>query len=237
MREELGFVRAAHRGTLFLDEIGDLPSASQAALLRVLQEGEVVPVGTTRPIDVDLRVIAATHRPVESLTESGAFRSDLLARLRGFTHRLPPLAARREDLGLIFGDILERVAGERAPSFRVTVEAARALVRHAWPLNVRELHQCIVTSVALARDGIIDLRHLPETIGADALETTSPDPTAPEPPRTMTPRDAKLLDALVAELTTHRGNIAAVARAMGKATAQIHRWMKRLGIDPNQYRV
>jgi len=122
------------------------------------------------------------------------------------------------------------------------VEAARAIVRHAWPLNVRELHQCIVTSVALARDGIIDLRHLPETIGAEPLETTSPDPTAPdkaapEPPRPMTPRDAKLLETLIAELTAHRGNIAAVARAMGKATAQIHRWMKRLGIDPNRYRV
>jgi DNA-binding NtrC family response regulator len=234
LREETGFVRAAHRGTLFLDEIGDLPIASQAALLRVLQEGEVVPVGTTRPIAVDLRVIAATHQPIESLIARGAFRSDLLARLRGFTHRLPSLAARREDMGLLFADILERVAGDRAPSFRLAIDAARAIVSHDWPLNVRELQQCIVTSVALARGGVIELRHLPEPLGAAPAEITRDAPK--QAPRAEAPRDTKLRAALESHLTEHRGNIAAVARVMEKAPAQIHRWMKRFGLDPNRYR-
>src|SRR5262249_24796529 len=85
-RDEPGLVRAADRGTLFLDEIGDLPLAAQAALLRVLQEREVVPVGGARPVAVDLRVVAATHRPLEKMAAKGDFRADLLARLSGYRH-------------------------------------------------------------------------------------------------------------------------------------------------------
>ncbi len=236
VRDETGLVRSADGGTLFLDEIGDLPASSQSALLRVLQEGEVVPVGATRAVPVDIRVIAATHRPIESLAESGAFRADLLARLRGFTHRLPSLAARREDLGLILGDVLERVAGERAAGVRLGIEAARALASHRWPLNVRELHQCIVTSVALAADGVIEARHLPEAI-ASARFGAVPEVTEVAEVRPLAPRDVRLRATLAQLLAEHRGNVAAVARALSKAPAQIHRWMKRLKIDPTEFRV
>jgi hypothetical protein len=132
-----GLLRSADGGTLLLDEIGDLPEASQAALLRALQEREVVPVGGVRPIKVDLRIVAATHRPLQELVEKGGFRNDLFARLAGYVFTIPPLRARREDIGLM----VEAFA--RGRSMRFSPAAARALFRYDWPRNVRELHQAL----------------------------------------------------------------------------------------------
>jgi transcriptional regulator of acetoin/glycerol metabolism len=227
-RDEAGFVRSAEGGTLFLDEVGDLPGASQAALLRVLQEYEVVPVGATRAVKVDVRVIAATHRPLESLSGDGSFRSDLLARLRGYTHLLPSLHDRMPDIGVILADVLVQLAGERAARLTFTQEAARALLRYSWPLNIRELRQAMASAVALAVDDVIDVRHLPAEVTAPPKRIESPEPDA-------SPDDA-LRDQLIALLHENRGNVTAVARAMGKAPAQIHRWMRRLVIDPDAFR-
>ena len=162
LRDEPGFVRASSGGTLLLDEIGDLPAASQAALLRVLQEGEVVPVGSTRPLAVDLRIVAATHQPLEALVARGAFRADLLARVDGFTFALPPLRERREDLGLFVADILRELAPPE--SFVLSPEVGRALLRYAWPLNIRELRHALARGVALARDGALSPAHLPPAL-------------------------------------------------------------------------
>jgi hypothetical protein len=107
-RDEIGLVRASDKGTLFLDEIGDMRPASQVALLRLLQEREVTPVGATRPVSVDLRVVAATHRRVDAL-EAGGFRSDLYARIAGYTHRLAPLRDRIADVGLLVSDLLAKL--------------------------------------------------------------------------------------------------------------------------------
>ena len=226
-RDEPGFVRSADGGTLFLDEIGDLPATSQAALLRVLQEREVVPIGSTRAVKVDVRVVAATHRPLEALSTTGTFRDDLLARLKGYSHRLPSLHARMPDFGMIVADVLAQVAGDRAARLTFTPEAARALLSYAWPLNIRELHQAMASAVTLATDDVIDATHLPAEV------TTPPAPTsmAPEPSA-----DDGLRDRLVALLHEHRGNVAAVGRALGKAPAQIHRWMHRFRIDPDTFR-
>jgi len=227
-RDEVGFVRSADGGTLFLDEIGDLPATSQAALLRVLQEHEVIPVGATRPVKIDVRVVAATHRPLAALSETGGFRTDLLARLKGYTHRLPDLHARMADFGVILADVLAQVAGERAPRLAFTPEAARALLAYTWPLNIRELRQAMASAVALAADGAIDVQHLPAEVTA-----------APPPPDSAAPSasaDDALRDRVIALLHEHRGNVTAVSRVMGKAPAQIHRWMHRFGIDPDVYR-
>src|SRR5207244_11071980 len=134
-----GLFRAADGGTLFLDEIADLPMLAQAALLRVLQESEVLPVGATRPVHVDVRVVAAAQRDLRSLAAAGRFRPDLLARLDAFTVALPPLRERREDLGLLCAALLRRLAPDRCERLRLEPDAARALLHHAWPLNVREL--------------------------------------------------------------------------------------------------
>src|SRR6202011_5323386 len=119
------FLRAAERGTLLLDEIGDLPPSSQAALLRVLHEREVVPVGSTRATKVDVRVISATHRPLPALIASGCFRADLLARLKGYTHRLLPLHERMADFGVLLADVLEQVAKANASKLTLMPDAAR----------------------------------------------------------------------------------------------------------------
>ncbi len=223
--DTLGLVRAAHGGTLLLDEIGDLPPASQSAFLRVLQEHEVIAVGSTRPVPVDLRVVSATHRDLEDLVARGRFRADLLARVSGFRIDLPPLRERREDLGLLVAHLLERITGEPdAGGTTFTEAAARALFRHDWPHNVRELEKVLSAAVVLAAGQPIDLAHL-----GPALASA---PAAPVPGE----EGEELRARLVELLTVHEGNISAVARAMGKARMQIHRWMRRFGIGPDEFR-
>ncbi|MBL8620291.1 MAG: sigma 54-interacting transcriptional regulator [Myxococcales bacterium] len=224
-----GHVRSADKGTLLLDEIGDLPAPAQAALLRVLQEREVVPVGESLPVKVDVRVIAATHVDLGAQVTAGRFRRDLLARLAGLELSLPSLAERREDLGLLVGAILARHGGADA---RFTLAAARALFQHDWPSNVRELDMALVTALALAGAGPIDLPHLPRAV-RDATQLAPPAPRGPTP---ESDADAALRAQLVALLGEHAGNISAVARATGKARWQVHRWLRRLGLDSEAYR-
>ncbi|MBI4508489.1 MAG: sigma 54-interacting transcriptional regulator [Deltaproteobacteria bacterium] len=230
-----GLIRAADCGTLFLDEIGDLPAVSQAAFLRVLQEHEVTPVGGTRPVRVDIRVIAATHRDLAGMVTRSEFRGDLYSRLAGFTCRLPPLRERREDLGLLLGKILSRVAPSQASKVTLSPEAARALFRHEWPMNIRELERCLDAAVVLSQGGHVDVPHLPETVRSSLHATSAPSPSD-EPAPDLTQGDARLRDELVELLKTHHGNISAVARAMGKARMQIQRWIKRFGIEPVSFR-
>jgi DNA-binding NtrC family response regulator len=231
-REALGFVRAADGGTLFLDEIGDLPPSAQGVLLRVLQEGEVVPIGSARPIRVDVRVIAATHRPIEAMVDRGAFRHDLFARLQGFTQRLWPLRDRREDIGLLLADILRDDPKHSSEPVRITSDAACALVRHKWPLNVRELKQALLGAYSMVSEGRLTLEHLPPAV-AQAAAAASP---SKQGRKGLSPADAALRATLTKHLQNCRGNVAAVARDMGKATMQVYRWMERLGIDPRTFR-
>ena len=224
-RDELGFVRAADGGTLFLDEIGDLPKASQSALLRVLQQREVTPVGTTRAVPVDLRVVSATHKPLEDDAYAQEFRRDLLARLAGYTFHLPRLRDRIEDLGLLIAEL-----ASDAGVHSLSVEVGRALVRHKWPLNVRELAQTLTSAAVLAGAGPILPQHLPASL------SRAPRPESAPPAALGELEDDALREALVHALTKHRGNVAAVSRALGKAPMQIHRWMKRFAIDPDAYR-
>jgi DNA-binding NtrC family response regulator len=228
-----GLLRSADRGTVFLDEIGDLPMPAQAAFLRALQEQEVVPVGGTKPVSVDFRLCAATHRDLERLVERGEFRADLLARISGFTVTLPPLRERREDLGLIVGTLLRRLHPERAEQVSFACEAARALFAHEWPLNVRELEKTLQAAVVLAGEEPVALWHLPEAVRLAALDGVSAAGGGTKP---LSEEDRALRADLEARFREHKGNISAVARAMGKARMQIQRWVKRLGIDPESYR-
>ena len=233
--EHPGLVRSSDRGTLLLDEIGDLPLPAQAALLRVLQEKEVQAVGSVRPVKVDLRVVAATHRDLAKLTSEEKFRSDLLARLSGFTFHLPPLRERRHDLGLLIAAILRRDAGNGTREISFSAEAARALFLHEWPHNVRELEKCLLHAVVLSKHGKIDLEHLPEDIGAPSEGPPSAQPPdAPAEP--LDDDDRKRCDELVAQLRAHHGNVTETARAMGKARTQVQRWLRRYGLNPLSFR-
>jgi DNA-binding NtrC family response regulator len=211
-----GFVRSADRGTLLLDEISELPAPAQVALLRVLQEREVVAVGDSRPVVVDVRVVAAGQEPLAAAVAAGRFRADLFARLSGVTLRIPPLCERREDLGLLLGRLLPRVGARSA----LSGAAARALWLHDWPLNVRELERVLAAATALAGGGPIELAHLPEPLRA----------------RAATSADDRLKGELTALLREHHGNVSAVARAVGKARTQVNRWLKRFALAPDEFR-
>jgi DNA-binding NtrC family response regulator len=221
-----GLVRRADRGTLFLDEIAELPEESQVALLRVLQEGEVRPVGAVDPIKVDVRVVAATHQDLAARIADGRFRQDLYGRLAGFELGVLPLRERREDLGVLIAALLDRL-GESAARTSFHRAAARALFGHRFPLNVRELEQALRAAVVLTSGGEIRLEHLPEAMRAHGAPRTG------EPLR---PEDEALRDRLVEILRDQRGNVSAAARAMDKAPVQIRRWCRRFAIDPASFR-
>jgi DNA-binding NtrC family response regulator len=172
-----GLVRSADGGTLFLDEIADLPPPSQAAFLRVLQEREVVPVGGTRAVPVDLRVVAATHRDLDALVAAGQFRQDLRARLDGFRLELPPLRERREDLGLLLAALLRRAA-PRAGEVQLRPTTARALLAHTWPENTREVERRLATAIALAEGAPIGVEHLGDLSAVPAGVAADPPPPA-----------------------------------------------------------
>lgn len=237
-RDEPGYVRAAHRGTLFLDEIGELPQSSQAALLRVLQENEIVPVGSTRPIPVDIRVVAATHAPIEELVRSGAFRNDLFGRLAGFRFSAPPLRDRIEDLGLLIANLLPEIAPLGSKEWKIEPAAAFALFGHDWPRNIRELKQCLASAAVLGSYRSIELAHLSQALIEPRPPSRRPS-ASPEASRTGQ-RSPELHEQLRQELVTHftesKGNVSEVARRMGKARVQIQRWIKRFAIDPATFR-
>ena len=230
--ERTGLVRSAEGGTLFLDEIGELPPASQTAFLRVLQEREVVPIGDDRPVKVDVRLCAATHRDLAGLVERGAFRDDLFGRISGFTLALPPLAERRADFGLLLRALLAQIPG--ASELRFSPSALRALVTHRWPLNIRALEKTLLTAATLATEGVIQPSHLVELLRRPS-SPDEPRPSAtPAPVFAGAPRsehDEALRERLVGLLTVHRGNVVAVSREIGTRRTQIYRWARRLGID------
>jgi DNA-binding NtrC family response regulator len=228
LRDEPGFVRAAAGGTLFLDEVGDLPRPSQAAFLRVLQEREVVAVGATRPVAVDVRVVSATHAPLEELVAEGEFREDLFARLSGFVFRAPALRDRREDIGIVVTELLTRLAPTRQ-ELTFDPEAARALFSYAWPRNVRELEQALTVALALAGGDSIGRAHLPEAVVTAGASVRAA-------PASLDAEGEALRRELIAQLEAHAGNVAAVSRAMGRARPLVHRWLKRFHLDPEVFR-
>ena len=222
-----GLVRTADGGTLFLDEIGELTASTQIALLRVLQEQEVMPIGASRPVTVDVRLVAATHKALDRMVDSGSFRADLMARLGGLKIRLPALRERREDLGLMIQSLLARIGADE--HIRLSRQAGRALFLYPFPHNIRELERALGLAVAVVDPaGSIELEHLPEEMRTATLR----DVKAVEHELTDTQRR----EELCALLSQYRGNIAAVARATGKARMQIHRWIQRYKIDLESFR-
>src|SRR5262249_26041793 len=147
-----GLIEAADQGTLLLDEIGDMPLALQPKLLRTLQEGEVRRLGATAPKQVDVRLIAATHRDLRELVRTGAFRQDLLYRLEVITLTFPPLRERRDDIEELTSHFLGVSARRHGKGgLRLSTGALECLRAHSWPGNVRELSNVIERAVVFAR--------------------------------------------------------------------------------------
>jgi DNA-binding NtrC family response regulator len=160
-----GRFELANGGTIFLDEIGDLPLPLQAKLLRVLQEREYEKVGSSRPVKVNVRILAASHRPLEALIKAGQLREDLYYRLNVVTILIPPLRERRSDLSLLIDYFLRRFAEKNGKTIRgLTHEARDILLRYDYPGNVRELENLIERAVVLTRDDVIGSGDLPLTV-------------------------------------------------------------------------
>ncbi|MCH6548109.1 MAG: sigma-54-dependent Fis family transcriptional regulator, partial [Gemmatimonadetes bacterium] len=165
VRDKEGLFAAARGGSFFLDEIGETTPATQVKLLRVLQEREVLPVGGTAPIPVDVRVIAATNRHLEEEIRRGQFRSDLFYRLNVFSLHLPKLNERREDIPLLAELFLNRIGKERGQDAPVlSQDAVDAIMVYDWPGNVRELENALEHAGILTRDGDIGLDVLPSRV-------------------------------------------------------------------------
>jgi len=229
--ERRGLIRSADGGTLLLDEIGELPLASQTALLRVLQEHEVLPVGDDRPVRVDLRIVAATLRDLDAEVAAGQFRADLYARLAGHVVTLPALRERREDLGLVISAILRRTSSS---GIRFAPAALRACLQYRWPHNVRELEQALRTAVSRAPGGAVTLDLLPDALALRREQPGAQLPRVSSP--TLDPADHALRERLVELLSAHEGNVMGVAETLGKQRAQIYKWVKRLAIDLTAFR-
>jgi DNA-binding NtrC family response regulator len=163
-----GIFQDAEGGTVFLDEVGELSAAAQGMLLRVLGEGEIIPVGSTQPKHIDIRVIAATNRNLLEMVQRGTFREDLYFRLQRLKVRVPPLRERGEDWQLILDYLLRRLSEDLRRTKRLGSETISYLRRYDWPGNVREVQACVETGYHLSDGSEIGIRDL-----VDALEATS----------------------------------------------------------------
>ncbi|MBP2299472.1 sigma-54-dependent Fis family transcriptional regulator [Azospirillum picis] len=224
-RGKKGLILEADGGTLFLDEIGDMPLPSQTRLLRVLAEREVTPIGRTRAVSVDVRVIGATHRDLIELVKAGKFRDDLYFRLNGAVFTVPPLR-QRGDLDWL----IERLVADRAErdgiGYRLTPAALAALRAHRWPGNVRELVNALDYACAVSDGGLIDLADIPEPVQRSGLFQAWPEP--PEEAIQEAEQDPAV--RLRETLRRHHWNVSATARAMGVDRSTVHRQMHRFGI-------
>ncbi len=212
-----GLFRQAHGGTLFLDEVGEMPLDLQARLLRVLQDREVIPVGGSRPIKVDVRVIGATHRSLRQMVEAGRFRRDLMYRLRVVPIFLPPLRERPADIDLLlhhFLDELARRGGRRI--LQVDPEAMRRLRAHPWPGNVRELVNVLEYASVVGRGPVLR----PEDLPPEFTEGAAP-PLAPEADLETRVREA---------LRRAGGRPGRAAELLGVSRATFWRWRKKVGL-------
>jgi transcriptional regulator with PAS, ATPase and Fis domain len=168
----IGLFQAASGGTLFLDEIGELPLCCQAKLLRALQEREVRPVGATERVHIDVRVIAATHRNLESEVQTGRFRQDLYFRLNVLQITLPPLRDHKSDIPLLVDSFLEKFGDLQSSIRSVSEEAMRCLLSYSWPGNVRELENAIEHALVLGAGSAVQVMDLPSSLqGAPSCQT------------------------------------------------------------------
>ncbi len=168
-RERKGWFEHANGGTLFLDEVGDIPLSTQVKLLRVLESGEIVRVGTNESIKVNVRLISATNRDLTDSIASGAFRQDLYHRLKVVSVKLPPLRSRREDIPLLLDFFLREFSTAHGKGLAtLTPTARKALMTYSWPGNVRELKNTIESMVVIDSDGVLDVDDLTEEVQATA---------------------------------------------------------------------
>ena len=248
-RDRRGRFRDAHGGTLFLDEIGDMPPSAQAKLLRVLQERRVEPLGGGQPMEVDVRVLSATHRDLEQLCQDGTFRQDLYYRLRVVELQLPPLRQRGGDILLLARALLQQTDGR---SYTLSPETESALMAYAWPGNVRELKNAMERAAIFCRRQHVEVDDLPAEVRGGSrqgpmIPVTGTPPTSAVP---MSPvdlggnfQDAKSRVVETFErhfftdlLQRHQGNVSQAAREASLHRQNMQKKLRQLQIDAQDFR-
>ena len=235
-----GRFEQAYGGTLFLDEIGEVSSAFQAKLLRVLQEGEFERVGGSRTVKVDVRIIAATHRDLETAVDMGDFREDLFYRLNVMPLFLPPLRERIEDIPDIARHLLSKIGNDQKRKLALSDLAQRRLAAHDWPGNVRELENCLERAAVLSEDGRIDvdlIRFATPRERSAPRPTRGPAPAVTEAPYAADPGDPDLSerDRVIAALEQAGWVQAKAARILGMTPRQIAYRIQTLNIEVKQF--
>lgn len=222
-----GLFRAADKGTLFLDEIGDMPKAFQATLLRALQEKKVRAVGATDDVDVDVRVISATHVDLEEAISVGEFREDLYYRLNMVSLVLPMLSARREDIPLLASHFLRQFSADFGTHVKgFSPEAQAALLNNDWPGNVRQLHNVVGQSVALSTTPLIPLSIVQKALKEDAASLLS----------LKDARDGFERDYLIKVLQMAAGNVSLAAKYAKRNRTEFYRLLNRHEINASLFK-
>ena len=223
-----GKFELAHGGTIFLDEIGEINQSVQVKLLRVLQEKKFERVGGEEPIEVDVRVLAATNKNLEEEVKAGRFREDLYFRLNGIHIEVPPLRERKDDIPLLLNSFLEKYNDENGKNISGFDSHARnALYKYDWPGNIRELQHCVESSVVMASGSEITLEDLPPSVSkASSLETISV-------PVGITLDEAEKI--LIQEnLAANKGNKSRTAEVLGIGRKTLHRKLEEYGLEDSE---
>ena len=222
-----GLFQAAEGGTLFLDEIGDMPVALQVKLLRVLQERKVRPLGSNRDIDIDVRIISATHRDVPKAMARGEFREDMFYRLNVVSLKIPPLAERTEDIPLLANHLLRQSADRHKPFVRAfSTDAMKRLMAAKWPGNVRQLVNVIEQCVALTSSPVI----------SDALVEQALEGENTALPTFVEARNQFELNYLRKLLQITKGNVTHAARMAGRNRTEFYKLLSRHELDANDFK-
>ena len=222
-----GLFQAAEGGTLFLDEIGDMPVALQVKLLRVLQERKVRPLGSNRDIDIDVRILSATHRDLPTAMARGEFREDLFYRLNVVNLKIPPLAERTEDIPLLANHLLRQSADRHKPFVRAfSTDAMKRLMAAKWPGNVRQLVNVIEQCVALTSSPVI----------SDALVEQALEGENTALPTFVEARNQFELNYLRKLLQITKGNVTHAARMAGRNRTEFYKLLSRHELDANDFK-
>ncbi len=230
----VGKFEQAEHGTIFLDEIGDMPLAMQAKLLRVLEEGEVERIGGDKAIRVDVRVLVATHRNLQSLVREGKFRQDLFHRVYVFPLVLPPLRERRDDISALIEHFAKQVCTQN--NWKPIVfdsQAIQALTEYAWPGNVRELRNVVERLMLLATEDRVTLATVRTALPVGNTDSTLF--TAGTGPLADRVKDFER-ETIVAELKRHNNNVTSTAKALGLERSHLYKKAELLGIDIQKQR-
>jgi transcriptional regulator with PAS, ATPase and Fis domain len=226
MQSKEGLLAIADGGTVFLDEVGELPVDLQAKMLRALQEKEIRPVGSTKHVPINVRILAATNRDLEHAVAQGSFRRDLYFRLNVLSLRIPPLRERRQDIPLLAANVLERLSQTSAQAHELSDDAMKALLAYDWPGNVRELENCIERCCAMTTGTSIHTVDLPSYITGAPTQLIT---------RAQETRIMRMVDlekqTILGTITQLNGDKLLAAKLLGIGKTTLYRKLKEYGVE------